>query len=181
MALVAFVSAKGSPGATTTALLCAALWPSPVLLVDADTEGGDVALRLRREDGAPVDRSRGLLSLLPLARREMQPSTLPEHASVITAACSRPPSSSARAARKPSQRSSSSTRCGSRSSGAALARCSLTLAKPPIASTSWRRATSSTRRSSSRVTRSVWVRWTTAPQWGSAVSGSRPPLPQSRP
>ncbi len=83
MAVVAFLSAKGAPGTTTTALLSAALWPAPVLLVDADTEGGDVALRLRRADGEPVDRSRGLLSLLPLARREMQPATLPEHAQVL--------------------------------------------------------------------------------------------------
>jgi MinD-like ATPase involved in chromosome partitioning or flagellar assembly len=83
MGVIAFFSAKGSPGTTTTALLAAALWPAPVLLVDADTEGGDVALRLRRQDGAPVDRSRGLLSLLPLARREMHPATLPEHAQVL--------------------------------------------------------------------------------------------------
>lgn len=80
MGVLAFLSAKGSPGTTTTALLCAALWPAPVLLVDADTEGGDVALRLRRADGDPVDRSRGLLSLLPLARRELQPGAVPEHA-----------------------------------------------------------------------------------------------------
>ena len=83
MGVLALLSAKGSPGTTTTALLAAALWPSPVLLVDADAEGGDIALRLRREDGDPVDRSRGLLSLLPLARREMQPATLPEHAQVL--------------------------------------------------------------------------------------------------
>jgi MinD-like ATPase involved in chromosome partitioning or flagellar assembly len=83
MGVIAFFSAKGSPGTTTTALLAAALWPAPVLLVDADTEGGDVALRLRRQDGTPVDRSRGLLSLLPLARREMHPATLPEHAQVL--------------------------------------------------------------------------------------------------
>lgn len=83
MGVLAFLSAKGAPGTTTTALLVAALWPVPVLLVDADPEGGDIALRLRRQDGAPVDRSRGLLSLLPLARREMQPATLPEHAQVL--------------------------------------------------------------------------------------------------
>lgn len=83
MGVIAFLSAKGSPGTTTTALLAAALWPGPALLVDADTEGGDVALRLRRADGEQVDRSRGLLSLLPLARREMQPATLPEHAQVL--------------------------------------------------------------------------------------------------
>ena len=83
MGVVAFMSAKGAPGTTTTALLMAALWPAPVLLVDADPEGGDISLRLRREDGDPVDRSRGLLSLLPLARREMQPAVLPEHAQVL--------------------------------------------------------------------------------------------------
>ena len=83
MGLVALVSAKGSPGTTTTALLCAALWPTAVLLVDADTEGGDVALRMGRADGGPMDQSRGLLSLLPLARREMAPSTVPEHAQVL--------------------------------------------------------------------------------------------------
>ncbi len=83
MGVVAFLSAKGAPGTTTTALLMAALWPAPVLLVDADPEGGDIALRLRREDGEAVDRSRGLLSLLPLARREMQPATLPEHAQTL--------------------------------------------------------------------------------------------------
>lgn len=83
MAVVALLSAKGSPGVTTSALLLAALWPRQVLLVDADPEGGDVALRLRREDGSPVDRSRGLLSLLTLARRELSPSALPEHAQTL--------------------------------------------------------------------------------------------------
>ncbi len=83
MGVVAFLSAKGSPGTTTTALLAAALWPTPVLLVDADAEGGDIALRMRRTDGGPVDRSRGLLSLLPLARRQLQPATVPEHAQAL--------------------------------------------------------------------------------------------------
>lgn len=83
MGVIAFLSAKGAPGTTTTALLCAALWPDPVLLMDADTEGGDVGLRLGRADGGTVDRSRGLLSLLPLARREMRPEVLPEHAQVL--------------------------------------------------------------------------------------------------
>lgn len=83
MAVIAFMSAKGSPGTTTTALLCAALWPRPALLVDADTDGGDVALRLRRADGEPVDRDRGLLSLLSLARRELDPSVLTAHAQVL--------------------------------------------------------------------------------------------------
>ena len=83
MAVVALLSAKGAPGVTTSALLLAALWPRPVLLVDADPEGGDIGYRVRRADGAPVDRSRGLLSLLALARRELSPSVLPEHAQTL--------------------------------------------------------------------------------------------------
>lgn len=83
MAVVALLSAKGAPGVTTAALLTAALWPRQVLLVDADPEGGDVAYRLRRQDGAAVDRSRGLLSLLTLARRELSPAVLPEHAQTL--------------------------------------------------------------------------------------------------
>lgn len=83
MTVIALLSAKGAPGVTTTAMLIAALWPREVLLVDADPEGGDVALRLRREDGAPVDRSRGMLSLLALARREVDPSVLSDHAQTL--------------------------------------------------------------------------------------------------
>ena len=83
MAVLALLSAKGAPGVTTSALLLAALWPRQVLLVDADTEGGDIAYRLPRADGAPVDRSRGLLSLLSLARRELSPTALPEHAQTL--------------------------------------------------------------------------------------------------
>ena len=69
MALVTVMSAKGAPGATTTAMLLAALWPRPTILVDADPNGGDVALRLPGEAGRTLDRERGLLSLLPAARR----------------------------------------------------------------------------------------------------------------
>lgn len=47
MALIALCSAKGSPGATTTALALAYAWPvgsgHRVLVIDADTAGGDVA------------------------------------------------------------------------------------------------------------------------------------------
>ena len=83
MAVVALMSAKGAPGCTTAAQLLAALWPRPALLVDADAAGGDVALRLPREDGAAVDRDRGLLSLLSLARRSLSPTALVEHAQVL--------------------------------------------------------------------------------------------------
>ena len=80
MALVTVVSAKGAPGATTTAMLLAALWSRPTLLVDADPAGGDVALRLPAEDGRPLDRERGMLSLLPSARRGLSPEAVLQHA-----------------------------------------------------------------------------------------------------
>lgn len=71
--VLSVLSAKGSPGATTTALLTAALWPRPVLLVDADPAGGDVAVRLPAEAGGPLDADRGLLPLLSAARRGLTP------------------------------------------------------------------------------------------------------------
>jgi hypothetical protein len=82
MSLVCVMSAKGAPGATTTAMLLAGLWPSDTLLVDADPMGGDVALRLLGEHGAPLDPDRGLLSLLPSARRGMTPEMITDHLQV---------------------------------------------------------------------------------------------------
>jgi MinD-like ATPase involved in chromosome partitioning or flagellar assembly len=79
MALVTVLSAKGAPGATTTAMLLASLWPRPTVLVDADPAGGDIALRLPRYDGRPLDPQRGLLSLLPSARRGVPPELVHDH------------------------------------------------------------------------------------------------------
>ena len=47
MNLITLVSAHGSPGVTTTALVLAASWPDPhrCLLVEADTFGGVIAAR----------------------------------------------------------------------------------------------------------------------------------------
>jgi hypothetical protein len=39
-------SAKGSPGATTMALALASWWPRPVIVIEAEPAGGDVAARL---------------------------------------------------------------------------------------------------------------------------------------
>ncbi|NAZ83735.1 hypothetical protein GTR02_18130 [Kineococcus sp. R8] len=80
MALVSVVSAKGSPGTTTTAMLTAALWPRPVLLLDADPAGGDVAVRWPAEHGGPLDGDRGLLPLLTQARRGLTPQQLLQQA-----------------------------------------------------------------------------------------------------
>lgn len=79
MVMITFFSAKGSPGTTTTAMMAAALWPRPCVLVDADPHGGDIALRLPRPDGRPLATDRGLLSLLPLARRGLAPEVVLDH------------------------------------------------------------------------------------------------------
>ncbi|HEX2894532.1 MAG TPA: hypothetical protein VHO29_11065 [Marmoricola sp.] len=81
MALISIMSAKGAPGATTTSMLLANLWPGPSILVDADPLGGDVALRLPGEHG-PLDLNQGLMSLLPAARRGLEPQTVVAHAQV---------------------------------------------------------------------------------------------------
>jgi hypothetical protein len=56
-------SVKGSPGATTTALGLASVWPESVLLVEADPSGGDVGL------WRGVGSDPGLVSLAGAARR----------------------------------------------------------------------------------------------------------------
>jgi MinD-like ATPase involved in chromosome partitioning or flagellar assembly len=79
MALISIMSAKGAPGTTTTSMLLANLWPAPSILVDADPLGGDVAMRLPAEHG-PLDPNQGLMSLLPAARRGLEPQTIVAHA-----------------------------------------------------------------------------------------------------
>ena len=44
MAVIAVLSAKGSPGATTLALGLALAWPRPTMLVEADASGGSAVL-----------------------------------------------------------------------------------------------------------------------------------------
>lgn len=79
MALITIFSAKSSPGVTTTAMLVASLWPRPAILVDADPQGGDIALRLPTAEGRAMSRDRGLLSLLPVARRGLVPGMVEQH------------------------------------------------------------------------------------------------------
>lgn len=50
--LTILCSAKGSPGATTSALSLTAAWPAPALLVEADPAGGDLGIRVRPRGGA---------------------------------------------------------------------------------------------------------------------------------
>jgi len=78
VALISVMSAKGAPGATTTAMLLANLWPAPTVLVDADPLGGDIAMRLRGEHG-PLDTGIGMMTLLPAARRQLGAEAIGQH------------------------------------------------------------------------------------------------------
>lgn len=69
MALVALASAKGSPGVSVAVAGLAAVWPRRAVVADLDPAGGDVALRYRAADGAPLDPDTGLLSLAVAVRR----------------------------------------------------------------------------------------------------------------
>ncbi|HST82143.1 MAG TPA: hypothetical protein VLL08_10455 [Kineosporiaceae bacterium] len=69
MALVVVASAKGAPGVTTLTVALAALAPGAIV-ADLDPDGGDLALRYGREDGAPLDPELGLLSLAASLRRD---------------------------------------------------------------------------------------------------------------
>lgn len=79
MGLIAVASAKGSPGATTTALLIGALWPRPVIVAECDPHGGDVAARMSASDGGTLDADRGLLSLGAAGRKNLHADLVPEH------------------------------------------------------------------------------------------------------
>lgn len=83
MALISFFSAKGAPGTTSTAMLVAALWPRPTLLVDADPVGGDLLMRLPTEAGLALTQRPGLLTLLPLARHGLAPGVVLDHSQVV--------------------------------------------------------------------------------------------------
>ncbi|MCE0535655.1 hypothetical protein LWF15_09035 [Kineosporia rhizophila] len=84
MSLVVLVSAKGAPGVTTLTVALAALTPGAVA-ADLDPDGGDLALRYRRPDGAPLDAETGLLSLVAGLRRDQ-----PGHRWLPTAALGGP-------------------------------------------------------------------------------------------
>lgn len=79
MGLVAFASAKGSPGVTTTALAMGALWPRPVIVAECDASGADVPLRMERADGGVLDPDRGLLSLAAAGRKGLHPDLVQAH------------------------------------------------------------------------------------------------------
>lgn len=79
MALVAFASAKGSPGVTTTALVMGALWPRPVIVAECDASGADIPLRMESPDGGVLDPDRGLLSLAAAGRKGLRSDLVQAH------------------------------------------------------------------------------------------------------
>lgn len=78
MTLIAFASAKGSPGVTQTVTGLASVWSRDVVVADLDPVGGDIGLRLKRSDGLPLDHDNGLLSY-GAAVRSGQAADLAEH------------------------------------------------------------------------------------------------------
>lgn len=81
MSLIAFASAKGSPGVTQTVTGLATVWPREAVVADLDPVGGDVGFRLRRDDGLPLDHDHGLLSY-GAALRGGKAATLADHLQV---------------------------------------------------------------------------------------------------
>lgn len=66
MAFILLGAAKGAPGVTVTTTALAAVWPSPVILVEADPSGSDLHLLLRTDGGRPLQggqRGAGMLGL----------------------------------------------------------------------------------------------------------------------
>ena len=78
MALIAFASAKGSPGVSVTTAGLAHLWPTRAVVADLDPAGGDTGLRYRADDGDPLNPAVGLLSL-GAAVRAGQAADLDDH------------------------------------------------------------------------------------------------------
>jgi MinD-like ATPase involved in chromosome partitioning or flagellar assembly len=74
MSLIAFTSAKGSPGVTTAALGVASVWESQTFVIEADPAGGDLAHRFG------ISGDVGLMSLAAAARRDKD--CLGEHSQI---------------------------------------------------------------------------------------------------
>lgn len=81
--LVAFASAKGSPGVTTTVNVLGDVWPADVMVAEFDPAGGDLALRHRDPDGYPLEPERGLVSLAAASRRGVGVDELEQHLQTI--------------------------------------------------------------------------------------------------
>ncbi|MBC7593427.1 MAG: hypothetical protein H7288_05745 [Kineosporiaceae bacterium] len=61
--IVALFTAKGSPGATSSALALTAVWSRPAVLLDADPSGSDLVYRCATVGGGPVAAVPNILGL----------------------------------------------------------------------------------------------------------------------
>ena len=79
--LIGVLSTNASPGVSTTAMAMGAVWPSPVVVVDADPSGGDILAAA----GAVVeaDREHNLLELMRLGRQGQIPQVLESQIAVL--------------------------------------------------------------------------------------------------
>lgn len=83
MTAIGLVGVKGAPGVTTSALLLAAVWPRPALLLEADPAGGDLRWWHCGADGLPLRPDTGVVSLLAADRSRPAAAALIEHAQLI--------------------------------------------------------------------------------------------------
>ncbi|HET6918671.1 MAG TPA: hypothetical protein VFI46_04305, partial [Jiangellaceae bacterium] len=82
--MVGVCSDKGSPGSTTTALVLASAWPEHAVVVEADPQGGDLAIRLRRHGGAALPEVPTVLTVATAARRGPSADVLAGYAHELT-------------------------------------------------------------------------------------------------
>lgn len=83
MSLIVIASAKGAPGASTTALAMAGVWPRQSLLAELDPLGSDLVFRQVGRDGDVLDPNRGMSSLAMPARGALSPALVREHTQVL--------------------------------------------------------------------------------------------------
>ncbi|MFD9686789.1 hypothetical protein ACFWXO_13640 [Kitasatospora sp. NPDC059088] len=79
MSLIIVASAKGSPGASTTALAMASQWPRQSLLAELDPLGSDLLYRQVDESGMDLNPNKGMFSLALPARGVLTPDVVREH------------------------------------------------------------------------------------------------------
>lgn len=82
--LIVVCADKGSPGASTLALLLAATYPTRPLLVEADPAGGDLAQRLFAATGRTHPVGANLLALASDSRKGAHARTVAERAAVTS-------------------------------------------------------------------------------------------------
>lgn len=85
--MIGIASIKGAPGVTSTALAVAAAWPRPVVLVEADPAGGDLAYRVRPAHGTALAAGQGLVQLAAAVRAGGEPTGLEVTGQAQTLAC----------------------------------------------------------------------------------------------